>query len=338
MNRFFILFLSLFFFVLSPHNVIADEDDNEVESVEIIDGQTVIFLDEDIQQSSGITTQTLKQVEYQPEFIAYGKAISINPLLTTLNQYSSANAKQAAAKSQFTQAEKNISRLRQLHKDDAVSTRKLQLQQAELNTNKAIYNEMTFQAEMILNNSRLQWGDKLSQWASNKQSAEFNQLISGNASLLKISFPVNNALPSNITSIVADSAGNRSTAVSASLIDVLPSVDNYSQGLQYLFLSNSPKIKTGMTVTAWIPQTKQKKFGIIIPESSLVWHLGQSFVFIKKDSEHFIHHNIDTPVKTADGFFIQDQIAEGDEIVVTGSQMLLSHEFRSQIPDEDDDD
>lgn len=92
-----------------------------------------------------------------------------------------------------------------------------------------------------------------------------------------------------------------------------------------------------MNITAWIPQQKQSQLGVIIPQSSLAWHLGQAFVFIKIDEEHFSHRTIHNPVKVSKGYFIMNDIKDGEEIVVMGTQMLLSHELRFQIPDEDDD-
>jgi hypothetical protein len=92
-----------------------------------------------------------------------------------------------------------------------------------------------------------------------------------------------------------------------------------------------------MNFTAWIPQQGNALTGIIIPESAIAWHLGQSFVFIKMGEEQFVHKNINTLIKVPNGYFISETIGDNDEVVVKGTQMLLSHEFRSQIPDEDDD-
>ena len=51
-----------------------------------------------------------------------------------------------------------------------------------------------------------------------------------------------------------------------------------------------------------------------------------------------IGRNITQATKVANGYFIEKQLSADEELVTTGTQMLLSHEFRSQIPDEDDDD
>jgi hypothetical protein len=338
MTRFSIIFLLIFILPFTI-NVTASEtsEDDDHEPTQTINGQTVIFLDEEVQESSGIKTTQLQKIKFQPEFITYGKAISITPLLTILNQYLSASAKQVGAKARFNQAEKNISRLRGLHKDEAISTRKLQTQQSQWQSDKAIYNEMINQSKIIIANSNLQWGKKLTQWVTGKHSPQFDKLIHGESTLLQVTLPIGSSIPATIDTVFISPTGDRDKAFKASFVSLQPQVDKVSQGLQYLFLTDNPLIKTGMNFTAWVPQQKQNQQGVIIPNSSLTWHLGQAFVFIKIDEHHFTHRNITAPIKVPNGYFITDDIKDGEEIVVTGSQMLLSHEFRSQIPNEDDD-
>ena len=341
MNYHIIVFLTCFLSFYPAYVAASDTEynkDDESESLQIINGQPVIFLDDDAQETSGLETLKLKQIEYQAESIAYGKAIKLSPLLTIRNQYLLATAQQSSAKARLTQAEKNIARLRNLHKDEAISTRKLQKWQTQWQSDKAIYNSSHYQSEIIINNSQLHWGKTLTQWATDIHSAQFKQLINGEIILLQITLPANSSLPPLSNTIYISPVGNRNLAFAASFINPIPQVDSFSQGLQYIFQTDNPTIKPGMNFTAWIPQNKQTQTGVIIPESSIAWHLGQAFVFIKIDEEHFVHRNISKPIKVPNGYFIAKQIADGEEIVVTGTQMLLSHEFRSQIPDEDDDD
>ena len=335
----FIITCLLAFLALYTIGIKASEtdDDDEMEAIHLIDGQVAIFLDDDAQKISGIETVILKEIKHQPELIAYGQALNIHPLLSTLNSYLSASAKQAGAKARFTQAERNISRLRALHKNEAISTRKLQSQQSQWQSDQAIYNEMAYQSKLIINTSKLEWGETLINWAIGGHSTPFDSLVKGQATLLKITMPAGTTLAPQINTVNVSPTGKRSSALSASLVSILPQVDHFTQGLQYLFITNTPAIKAGMNLTAWVPQQKQAQAGFIIPESSLAWHLGIAFVFIKVDEEHFIHRNITQPIKVAQGYFITEQLSEEEELVITGTQMLLSHEFRSQIPDEDDD-
>lgn len=338
MNRYPLIllfcFLSFFSSVIS-----ADDDDEETvsETVQIIDGQVVIQLDEEIQQLSGLGTQQFKSTELKTEFIAYGSAISIKPLLSILNQYLSLSAKQAAAKARLALTEKAMTRLRNLHKNAVVSIQKLQRQQSKWQSDKAIHDEMVFKNKLIVNSSRLQWGEKITQWATGRHSEEFEKLLTGKSTLLTITLPAASPRLHHVNTIYINPTGNREQAFKASFISLLPTIDKTSQGLQYSFLTDTPNIKPGMNFTAWIPEQKKTTTGFIVPKSALAWHLGQPFVFIKIDDEHFVHRTIENPIKVPNGYFISDQLTENEDIVVKGTQMLLSHEFRSQIPDEDDD-
>ena len=338
MNRY--IYLILLNFICFNTNYLSATETDELEDDKLnqtINGQPAIFLDEDQQKSSGLQTIKLKTVQFQPEFITFGKAISVSPLLSILNQYLSVSSKQAAAKARFTQAEKKISRLRNLHKNKAISTRKLQEQQSKWQSEKAIYDESVYQSMTIINSSKLEWGEKITHWATGKRAPIFDNLIKGKSTLLRVTLPAGQSLSSKIDTILINSTGNKGTASKATFISQLPKVDSLSQGLQYLFYTENPLILSGMNFTAWIPQQNQSQEGVIIPESSLIWHLGQAFVFIKVDEEYFVHRDINNSKKINKGYFVQNQIAEDDEIVTIGTQMLLSHEFRSQIPEEDDD-
>lgn len=332
----FIVTCLLALIVLYSLNTGASESDDDMETIHLINGQVPIFLDDNAQKISGIEILTLKEIQHHPESIAYGQALNIQPLLSTLNHYFSALAKQAGSKARFTQAERNISRLRALHKNEAISTRKLQNQQSQWQSEQAIYKEITYQSKLIIDTSKLEWGETIIDWAISNQVTPFDSLINDQATLLKITLPAGSELPSQINTINISPTGKRSTASSASFVSILPQVDSFSQGLQYLFITNTPAIKAGMNFTAWIPQQKAQA-GFIIPKSSLAWHLGVAFVFIQVDDEHFVHRNIIHPIKAAQGYFITEHLSDGEKLVVTGTQMLLSHEFKSQIPDEDDD-
>jgi len=335
----FILLLC-FLSVFCPAIQASDDDENEEheqQAVQLVNGEVVIQLDEQSQEISGLETRKIKQTEYQAEFICYGKAISAKPLLATRNQYLTTSAQLSGAKARLSEAEKNITRLRNLHKNEAVSTRKVQTQQSLWQSEKAVVDELSYKINQIINDSRLQWGEQLTQWTTIADSAQLNNLLTGQSILLKLSLPAEKQPLAEINKLLISPTGNRNQAFESSIVSLLPTVDSFSQGLQYILLTESPKISTGMNFTAWVPQQKSTETGLIIPETSLAWHLGQSFIFIKIADEQFVHRNISKPIRVANGYFITEQLAEGEEVVIKGTQMLLSHEFRSQIPDEDDD-
>jgi hypothetical protein len=73
----------------------------------------------------------------------------------------------------------------------------------------------------------------------------------------------------------------------------------------------------------------------IIPESALIWYLDQAYVYCKIGKENFSRRLLRSIAATSDGYFVTEGMESGDEIVITGGQLLLSEELKNQIPDED---
>ncbi len=299
--------------------------------------QVVIELDDNAQEISGLQTIIVKPTDFHPEFIAYGKAISVKPLLDIRRQYLLASTQHHSAEVKYNITQKNLTRLQNLHKNEAVSTRKLQETQAQWQSDKASLNIFSLQRQMILSACRLQWGNTLTDWFTQPVSPQADNIITHRTQLLQITLPAGRQLPKGIETINIAANGHRKNATLAHFIAAAPQIDPFSQGPSYFFLSSNAVIQPGMNITAWIPGQQKKQHGIIIPHSSLLWHLGQAFIFVKLSDDLFNHRNIDHYAETPDGYFITTGIKEGEEVVSHGAQMLLSHEFRSQIPDEDDD-
>ncbi len=313
----------------------ASDAENELTPVKIINGQAVIYLDTEMQQKSGVKSQQFKTTQLLTERAVYGKAVNISPLLSIQSQYQSLLAKKAGAKARLLKSKSAVVRLRRLQKNEAVSIRKLQTQESQWQVDKALFDQLAYESGLIISNSRLKWGGLITQWVIQNNSTQFKNLISGKSTLLIITVPAGSTKLDHFKSIFISPTGNRKMAFKASFISLLPSTDNFSQGLQYSFLTDSLTIKPGMNFTAWIPQLKESLIGITIPETAVAWHLGQPFVFIKTDDEQFIHQNISQLIKVPNGYFISAELNDNKEIVVKGTQMLLSYEFRSQIPTED---
>ena len=328
--------IHLFFCLLSiiSTNTQAFEKDND----NLNDHLSILFLDKETQTNLGLKTQRLKKIKFNYEEILFGKAINIEPLLNLSNQFHAVSADQNKAKWRITQARELMSHLKNLHKGAAsIPRRKLQKQQALIQFEQINYKESTRQRDAIAQKSKLYWGNTPTKWITNQSSLKLEKLVNGETTLLKILLPEQYSIQKENNQIFISPIGNRNSAFIASFISRLPQVENTSQGLQYLYQTDGSKIKAGMNFTAWISNKQKNQLGIVIPQSSVVWHLGQSFVFIKIKEEQFIQKNLTSLITVSQGYFVQSPLKEGNEIVISGAQTLLSHELKSQIPDEDDD-
>lgn len=339
--RFFFGF-ALCFLLNFPSRLTADDDDKQAKKiitnfVKAHNNQSIIFLDKATQIVSGLKMFKLTPITYRPELLSYGTAISIEPLLSLQNQYFNALAQQNSTRAKVIFSQNNVNRLTYLHKEQIISTRALQDQQAILEIDKAAQLSSHYLSQQILNNAKLVWGQTLTDWLINAHP-QFTALLQQRTTLLKITFPQKISIANSaLKTIFVASTGHREHAVAAELISAVPQADSFSQGQQYFYQLSSQQIKVGLRVSAWIPTTHYRQTGVNIPESALCWHLGQALVFVKVAQEQFSHRILSAYRKTADGYFVSSGLKAGEEIVSSGAQMLLSQEFKGQIPNEDDD-
>jgi hypothetical protein len=353
-------------FMLGIAPAIADDDDKPAAST----GQGAIVLAAKAQAASGLQTITLAAVSNHPEFTAYGKAVNIQPLMELRHRYLVALSERGGAAARFKQAEQNIRRQQDLYREGVASKHNLQIQQAQWHTDKALFDASGVQGKAIIDEARLTWGQKLAEWALSADADQLSGFLSGEKTLLHITLPVNKQLAGDIKSIEVEASGNRSAAIKAELISAAPQTDATAQGESYFFqvdgrrdcsgqscdmhaipgdcrvrsrrtcgihtVPGDNRIRTGMRVAAWIPEPGESQSGVVIPKSALIWHMDQAFVYIKTAEEQFSRRPIEHYSATAGGYFVGSGLSAGEQLVVTGGQMLLSEEFRGQIPDEDD--
>jgi len=82
-----------------------------------------------------------------------------------------------------------------------------------------------------------------------------------------------------------------------------------------------------MNVTTDLPSEPSAK-GVFIPASSVVWWQGKSWVYVKRDTEHFVRREVSVESPVNNGYFSVKNFRPGEQIVVKGAQILLSEEFR----------
>lgn len=325
----------ILFCCLANVTTFADEGER-IEKVRRIDGYPVIFLDKQTQKISGLQTMEARPAGYNPEFIVFGKAVNIQPLLVLHNQYLQAFTTHKSAKAKFSHSEQGVERTQDLFRLGIAAKRRLQEQQSQWQVDKSQVDLANLQVMAIVDNARLNWGKQLTDWAMTADSDKLGPFLSGQQTLLKITLPSNRQLDDDVRTIYVEASGNRSKAQVATLISMDPQIDNTVQGVSYFFQTDGKAILPGMNVSAWISEKKDRVPGVIIPKTALIWSMDQVFVYIKTGEEQFSRRMLAQAVPATGGYFVGESIESGEEIVTTGGQMLLSEELKGQIPDGDD--
>ncbi len=316
--------------------LVSADDDGVIKSqMQRLGGQPIVVIDAKTQAASGLKTTVVEPVQHQTEFEAIGKVIGIQPLLALRERYLVAQAELNGAKARLKQTGQSLKRQQELFRNGIAAKRSLQEQEAQGSADQALVDARQIRLMAIANEASLMWGKELAEWALSDKASKLKEFVSGRQHLLQVTLPANKHLASEVDSILVESTGQHGKARPAALISRSTQVDNTMQGESYFFQVNDVGLSMGMKVAAWIPEPALGQSGIIIPESALVWYIGQAYVYIKAAKDTFVRCVIKDFSITPGGYFIKDDIKAGEEVVTTGGQMLLSEELRGQIPDED---
>ncbi len=326
------VFIVLCSFIL----VIANADDeSDKPNQQKISSPSIVVMDDKTQASSGLKTIVVSSVRHQAEFEVFGRVISFEPLLALRERYLVAQAEFSGAKARLRLTGQNLKRQQDLFRNGAVAKRFMQDQEAQVLSDQAMVDAAQVRLMKITNEARLLWGNKLAELVLSGQPNKLAGFLSGDQFLLQIILPTNKQLDSKIDTIFVEPNGNRSKAYPSILFSRSAQVDNAIPGESYILQVGADNLRTGMKVSAWIPGQAGSESGVIVPEAALIWYMDQVYVYIKNGKDNFTRRMIKSFLKTPEGYFIADGIKEGEEVVITGGQMLLSEELRGQIPDED---
>lgn len=321
--------LILCFFLFS-FNSYADDNDTMT--------QYNVVIEEPAQIISDLKTIKLHRTYFNPQIETFAILVDLLPLFQARANYFKALAEQQMALLQLEQAQWDIRRVQNLQHENIISTRKFREQKTHLDIAKVNAQASQSQSETLRLQTEAQWGKIVSHWFLSAQSPHFLDLSEKNKCLYLLYLPKQLKVPP--TTIALQTANQNEPKQAAKLISNAPiSGINQQTGAPYFYLSNKVSEGYQQRVNAWIPTQEAALSGVIIPVSALVWHLGQSFVYIKVDDEHFKRILIGQKKRiNTENYFIQRTLQQDDILVISGAQMLLSEEFRGQIPTDDDDD
>lgn len=171
-------------------------------------------------------------------------------------------------------------------------------------------------------------------------------LQNGESALLLLTLPVGERLPDGTRSVrvtmdtdAPDELGSAGEDVrDAEVLTPAPSTTGVSLGSRYFLKVTGASWVPGMLLTAHIPDPGRRVQGVVVPRSALVWHQGLRWVYIEPEENIFVRRQVAEAAPANAGRMVLDAGLDADDpIVVQGAQALLAEEFRTAIPEEDDD-
>lgn len=317
----------------------GDDDDDEEEEGAISKLQPMmVTLDDEAVAFAGVDTMPLTQKLHFPEVKAYARVVDARELIQWRSRLNQLQSALTLAQVNENATRQELSRLRQLAKSTgSVAGKNVTYAEANWQEARANLQAARFELEDARTELTQSWGQVIAGWVIDKETKEFQRLVDREDSLLLVSLPVDETLPANISVIRVSREGNRNSARKAYYVSPAYISGQQAQGETYYFRISTGKLRLGMRLDAWIPQNDEPLQGFHIPDDAIVWYAGQPWTYVKKDEATYRRLALAAGKTVVGGIFMQSGFEDGDLLVVSGSQMLLSEEFRWQIHGEDDD-
>ncbi len=299
------------------------------------------------QKQSGIQTASLKTVHHQSATAAFATVETIDSLLDLRTRYLAALADSNGIRAAITHHQQNVKRLQLLNLDDKnVSDSAVQEALATLNAEQAKLSAASSLANGLYGSLSQQWGKTLANWAiQTNNNSQLQSLLQNHSVLLKVTLPFD-VHPNKSNTLQISQIGEANLLAKAQFVSEAPQADSTIQGKTYFYLAPANNLRTGMRVSARLDAQQQASSGVIVPHQAVVWFSNQAWVYQKlkaekTGSDKFIRRLVSTEIEiesdAISGWYNSTGFAAGDELVVSGAQLLLSEELKYQITNENDD-
>jgi hypothetical protein len=298
-------------------------------------GATVITIDDETQQRSGIKTDTLVTGAHQKEIRAYGMVLDVARLTELSNNYNRAQAELQTARAKLSMSRATFDRASKLYtQSKAISEAQMQSAEAAFVTDQASLATAQAQVRSLTASAYQDWGSVLGKSLVD-QSEAVVRLIERQEFLLQITLPPGVVLA--VAPATAAVESGKSTRTKITFVSPATHIDPKIQGVTLFYAAHAESgLLPGRNVLAFLP-TGRIIYGVAVPASSVVWWQDRAWVYQRTGPDKFERVEIATDMPAPGGGYIVAGMAPDVEIVSSGAQLLLSEEFRSQIQVDEDD-
>lgn len=317
------------------------EEEEEIETVSRVsveNGRATLDIPQTTQEASGIATAPLQKAGYHSAATVYGVVSDLTGLIELRTRYRAARAESGVVRAQLANSEAEYKRLDALHQDDRnVSARVVQSARAQWHADKARLAASEGLAANIYDNMVAGWGEVLARWAREADSKIFDALIRHDEAIVRFTLPYDLELNAEnadlfVTPVAAKGEGRKARFVSAS-----PQVNEQLTGQTFFFRAPGRDLRVGARVAGNFKGNGKARDGVVVPVSAVVWHGGKAWAYVELEEEKFERREVATANELDGGWFNSELFRPGEEVVVSGAQLLLSEEFKYQIRNENED-
>ena len=317
----------------------ADDDDdgesvaNPPTRVAIKNGMTILTLSAADLQNAGIECAPLSQAPAEDAIRGFATVLDPAALSQLNSQYVDAEAQVKSAEARLAISQAAFERAKLLYKDQQnISIAQLQSAQSGFEGDTAALAAARARLASVASNVQQNWGSAIGAALAN-HTPLVTALIERHEYLVKVTLP-----PGVVIATPPQTAAatlNSSVKIQLSYVSLATLSDPKLQGISYLYTAPAQDgLLPGLNLEASLA-AKSTAAGWVVPNSAVIWLEGQAWVYVRSDVRTFIRRSISPDRPAADDGYIVTDLPPNAEVAVHGAQMLLSEEFRAQVPVED---
>src|SRR5581483_7278075 len=334
------LSFAVVYFARDELNLAAQRPQEEIPAASTAreeEGQAAVKISPASQKASGIATLPLKEVRAQSAADVYGVVMNLQSLYEARGRYLAALAETRALRSGVSASLAEYERAKRLYADDRnVSQRVVQAAEAQWRADLGKLQAAEQLSASFADGMRASWGPVISGWAIDPAGSAFSQLASQRAVLVQIAFPHDLQPAAGRAALAIAPVSARSALRAARFVSASPQTDPASPGATYFYLADGEGLRAGMRVAGQL-KSGGVRDGVAVPEAAVVWHAGKAWAYVKEDDDTFVRRLVHTDQEVGDAWFNVAGFEAGEEVVVSGAQLLLSEELKFQIRNENED-
>ena len=294
-----------------------------------------VTLSRERQEAAGLELRTLAAASWRAGPRAPGSVLDPVPLAALAAELSTAEAARDASRAE-------LARSRTLNADASnVSKRSLEAAQAQFRADDD-------HARLAGRQLAMSWGRGIAALSGPDREALVAGLVDGRIAMARVDLPAGeladaagppgagasaSAPPLEPVAGWVSVLGSDAPPVAAAAIEEAPAVNPELPGRGFLlrFEPAGPRLRPGAAVSARLELAGEPRHGVVIPREALVRFGGLAWAYVRRDGDRFERLAVPLDAPTDDGWFCDARFAPGDEVIVTGAQLLLGEEQRERL-------
>lgn len=280
-------------------------------------GEIILTLDSETQRRIGLALAPLSAAEHRAMRQGFARVLDATPLTPLLNELTLARINQAAS-------EKELARAKVLAAQSNLSERALLTVESTAGRDRLA-------VQATEDKLALAFGRELANRADLPQLSR--SLASLEAALIRVDLSAGETLPAPPTKAQIFAPANEAELFEAEFIGPATRIEPEFQGQAFLYLVSrtNRRLVPGANLTALLELSGKASSGVIISREAVVRSDGRGWAFVQTGADTFTRREVPLLRPTSNGWFAAEVFKPGENVVVTGAQVLLSEVGKASI-------